>query len=208
MAMLAVLSELLLLLSLLVMASALTVRMAVTRLALLMLLLLVLESVSLLLRCGEASALRSGQLVEGVWAAVTKAAVAREAVAMVLAQLWLWLRWVSVVVQDALSLLLLLSPASCIEPSSELGVCLPRSYMRLCLLLVPKSLSLHVWVLRLRLRLLPSSMTPVSSCAGLPLMLLSLLSVLLSSLSAFLPLLMSLLGLLWSLWGGGGCKDG
>ena len=59
-AILVVLSDLLLLLSMLVTASALTVGMAVMRLALLMPLLLVLESVSLLLRCREALALRSG----------------------------------------------------------------------------------------------------------------------------------------------------
>ena len=52
----------------------------------------------------------SGRLLgEGAQAAETMAAVAREAVAMVLAQWRSWLRWVSAVVQDALSLLLLLS---------------------------------------------------------------------------------------------------
>ena len=47
-------------------------------------------------------------LGEGAQAAETMAAVAREAVAMVLAQWRSWLRWVSAVVRDALSLLLLL----------------------------------------------------------------------------------------------------
>jgi len=54
------------------------------------------------------------------------------------------LRWVSAVVQDALSLLLLLllPPASRIEPSSVSTSFPPGSYTRLPLLLVPKSLGL------------------------------------------------------------------
>ena len=45
--------------------------------------------------------------------------------------------------QDALSLLLLLSPASRVEPSSKLRVCLPGSYTSLQLLLMSKPLALQ-----------------------------------------------------------------
>ena len=51
-----------------------------------------------------------------------------------------------------MKLLLLLSPTSCVEPSSELGVCPPGSYTNSPLSLVLKSLALHGWVLLLRLR--------------------------------------------------------
>jgi len=45
-----------------------------------------------LLKCREVSTPKSGQLVEGAQAAVTMAAVAREAVGMVLAGSLLWLQ--------------------------------------------------------------------------------------------------------------------
>jgi len=68
---------------------------------------------------------------------------------MVLLWSWSGLWWVlAAVVQDMLSLLVLvLSPSSCLEPSLTLMLLLPGSYTDLRLLLMPKSLRLHEWLL-------------------------------------------------------------
>ena len=99
-------------------------------------------------------------------------------------------------------LMLVLSLLPRVEPSLELGVHPPGLYMIFPLLLVLKSLSVHVWVLwlRMRLQLLLLSRMLMSLRAGLSPMLLLSLSVLLPSLCTVSPLMLPL-GVLWSFWG-------
>jgi len=119
---------------------------------------------------------------------------------MVLSRSQSSLHW-ALAMQGSLLMLLagLSSSLTCIKSSLVLRLFPPGSCMNLRSSLMPKSLRLHGWVLRLRLRLrlLPSLMVLVSSHAGLPSMLLSSLSVLLSLLCA---VLMSLSKVVWLFW--------
>ena len=126
---------------------------------------------------------------------------------MVLSRLRSSLHWASAVRGSLLMAVLVLSLTLRDKPSSILVPSPPGSYANLLLSLVPKLLALYGWLLllRLRLRLLPSLMTPMSSRGGLPLMLLLLLSALLSP-CAVSPL-MSLSGWLWLSLGTCACPD-
>lgn len=75
--------------------------------------------------------------------------LALEGEAMVLLWSWLGLWWVlAAVVQDMLLLLVLvLSPSLHLEPFLTLMLLPPRLYMNLWLLLMPKFLRLHGWLL-------------------------------------------------------------